>query len=187
MDSYKIKTYNSKLVALIFLISIILFTYLIFIFHLDKSISILLFLTFFFIIQIIIDKWLTHYIEVGISNTGIQSNWHSNISGEINKTLLLSDIVKWDYVSNNMAAAFIVWTKENERLSIRVLNFFSMQDSLTEFLNAFSQRIEINNNKNTSNAIKQNKSFYETKSAKLLAIFAAFTSLIIIVVLFTKL
>ena len=186
MTLLKIKTYNSKLVALIFIIAIFTLPYLFYLFHFDKPVSVLLFLTCFFLLQFCIDKWLTYYVDVDISDNGIQSNWHSTISGQVDKIVRWSDIKKWDYVSNNMTGAFIIWTNEGERLSIRVLNFFSKEKSLSQLLQLFKEKVENVNISGPANTIKQNPSFYGTNAAKMLAIFAAFCSIIIIVLMFTR-
>jgi hypothetical protein len=183
---YKIKTYKAVPVASTLIVSILLFSYILYLFHFDKSISVLFFLTFFFLLQFIIERYFTYEIDIFLSDDAIETTWHSKKENATNRKVLFSDIVKWNYVSNNMAAAFIIWTKENERLSVRVLNFFTMQKSLVNLLNNFSSQVKGYNNHQPVNIIKKRGSFYETKNAKYLAVFALLCSLVIIILMFAK-
>ncbi len=186
--TYKIKTYNRWLISIVFLISIIFIPYLLYLFRFEGMNGLLFFLSLFFLLFFIIGKWLTYPIDVEISDSGVLANWNISLSRKINKKVAWSDITNWDYSDNGMSGAFCIWTKENERLSIILLTFLSTEKSFSQFLKAFKESIEYNNNRDasSSNIIKQRRSFFETKLAMVLAFFGGICAIILIMLLFIR-
>ncbi len=117
-----------------------------------------------------IEKLMGNYVDISIDANGVNGTWTTAglARKEKNENVLWADIKEWNFVSNNMSAVFILTTKENQKLCLRFVNFFSLQPEFSKFLKNFTESVRNKNNADTdkTNDIQETLSIYERWWAK---------------------
>ncbi len=137
--TYILKTHNPWILIACFFGSLLIWFLL---FHNYGETMTLFMWVILCIISMIVYNYLAKEIEVTITQQGVNSTWMTApFFIKVNKEILWTDILNWNFTSNNLMDIFSIKTKENQTLYIRCLSLYKRQNGLINFVNAFQNSV----------------------------------------------